>query len=76
MSAPFGTIALGESLRRLSVVIVTIQVLLGTRGHGGTTINKWRSRSQFCHQLLRRTSADTIAIKAVVQDWHYCGNYS
>ena len=40
MGAPFGTIALGASLRWLSVVTVTTQALLVTRVRVRTTINK------------------------------------
>ena len=51
LKAPFGTIALGASLRRLPIVDVTTQVLLATRVRGGTTINMWRSRTQSVARL-------------------------
>ena len=40
MNAPFGTIALGASLRMLSAVTVTTQALLVPQSRGGTSINK------------------------------------
>ena len=61
MNAPLGTIALGASLRRLSIVTVTTHALLVTRVRGGTTINQWWSR------LFPRTSTGNIATKAVMQ---------
>ena len=71
-----GTIALGAGLRRLFIVTVTTQALLGTRVHGRTTINKRWSRTQSVASSSKRTSTVTIAIKAIVQDWHHCRNNS
>ena len=51
MSAPFGTIALGESFRKIPTVAVTTQELLVTMVWDGFTINKWWSLTQFVARL-------------------------
>ena len=61
MNAPFGTIALGWSLRRLSVASVTTQALFVTRVHLRTTVSKW---SGHVHSLLPALQTDL--------DWHHC----